>query len=139
MSTQNINNDPVNSALEENNSSLQKGGRSVSRELAMQRLLQAKNYMDDRFLSIGNVREVAAVCYMSEFHFFRSFREAFHITPYQYLLKMRLQLSLDMLKSGKHTISSIATTCGFPDLYTFSKAFKREFGIPPSLALAVDR
>lgn len=98
----------------------------------LQRLLKSKRFMDEQFLFISDIKEVATYCNLSEFHFFRSFRQAFYITPYQYILKKRLQLAASLLKEKTMSITAIALHCNFPDLFTFSKAFKKHFGYSPS-------
>jgi AraC family transcriptional regulator len=118
------------------------GIRSVrieTRKEIFRRLKTAKQYMDDEFLSIGEISQVAKVCNMSEFHFFRSFRQAFNITPYQYILNKRLELGKKLLQSGQLSITQIAGYCNFPDVFTFSKAFKRQFNSTPSGFMAVRR
>ncbi|HYJ38637.1 MAG TPA: helix-turn-helix transcriptional regulator [Chitinophagaceae bacterium] len=104
---------------------------STRKEL-LQRLQVARQYMNDSFLQVNEIAEVASVCNLSEFHFYRSFKEAFGITPYQYLLNCRLNLAKELIKQNNQSLSSIALVCNFPDLFTFSKAFKRHFGISPS-------
>ncbi len=96
------------------------------------RLVKARQFMDENFLAIEEVNEVAVFCNLSEFHFFRSFRQAFGTTPYQYLLNKRLELSSGLLQKGDLPVTQVALECNFPDIYTFSKAFKRRFGISPS-------
>ena len=88
--------------------------------------------MDDNFLTIDDVTEVALASNLSEFHFFRSFKQAFGITTYQYILNKKLELARTMLHDKNSSITAIASVCNFPDLFTFSKAFKRRFGIAPS-------
>jgi AraC-like DNA-binding protein len=95
------------------------------------RLNKAKEYMNEVFLRNPEIAEVAINCAMSEFHFFRSFKQAFGITPYQYLLKKRLVYSKTLLEK-KIPAKEIASTCGFADVFTYSKAFKREFGMAPT-------
>jgi AraC family transcriptional regulator len=118
------------------------GIRSVrieTRKEIFRRLKTAKQYMDDEFLSIGEISQVAKVCNMSEFHFFRSFRQAFNITPYQYILNKRLELGKKLLQKGQLSITQIAGYCNFPDVFTFSKAFKRQFNSTPSGFMGVRR
>jgi AraC family transcriptional regulator len=96
------------------------------------RLIRARQYMDEEFLVIREISEIATQSNLSEFHFFRSFRQAFGITPYQYLLNKRLELARELILKGDLSITQTALHCNFPDIFTFSKAFKRRFGIPPS-------
>src|SRR6476646_2645882 len=93
---------------------------------------KGKQFMDDNFLTVNDISEVAQASNLSEFHFFRSFKQAFGITTYQYILNKILDLARTMLRDGDASITTIASTCNFPDLFTFSKAFKRHFGISPS-------
>ena len=106
--------------------------KSETRKEILRRLKMAKKYMDDEFLGIDEISQVASICNMSEFHFFRSFRQAFAITPYQYLLHKRLELAKDLLQKGELSVTQIAGYCNFPDVFTFSKAFKRQFNNTPS-------
>lgn len=107
-----------------------------TRKEILRRLNTAKQYMDDRFLDIEEISQVASCCYMSEFHFFRSFKQAFGISPYQYLLSKRLELAKELITRGDMSITHIAAHCNFTDLFTFSKAFKRKFKISPSSFLS---
>jgi AraC family transcriptional regulator len=106
--------------------------KSTKDEL-MRRLMIAKDYIDESFLFNPPVRQVAKISMMSPYHFFRSFKKAFGVTPYQYMLDKRLQYSLLLMQNGEMPIEVIAYKCMFADLFTFSKAFKRNFGICPSI------
>ena len=116
------------------------GIRSVkleTRKEILRRLKMAKQFMDDEYLDIEDVSRVATICNMSEFHFYRSFRQAFNTTPYQYILARRLELAKKLLAEGQWSVTKVAGHCNFPDVFTFSKAFKRHFSVAPSGFLAV--
>lgn len=51
---------------------------------------------------------------------------------HQYLLRARVDRSIELLAEKKLTISEIAVQCGFCDIYHYSKTFKRIIGISPS-------
>jgi AraC family transcriptional regulator len=104
----------------------------ATRKELLHRLQVAKQYMNESFLQVTEIAEVATICNLSEFHFYRSFKEAFGITPYQYLLNCRLNFAKELMHQQNQSLSSIALACNFPDLFTFSKAFKRQFGVSPS-------
>lgn len=117
------------------------GIRSVklgTKKEILSRLRISKQYMDDKFLEVEEVSQVAAACNMSEFHFFRSFRQAFGISPYQYILSKRLELAKELIAGGSMSVTDIAAHCNFPDIYTFSKAFKRRFNTAPSRLIATE-
>jgi len=97
----------------------------------LQRLNKARAFMDENSLQNPSMNEVARQGNMSPFHFFRSFKQAFGITPYKYLLNRRLEFSKTLLIQ-KIPAGEIAKRCGFADIFTYSKAFKKAYGIPPS-------
>jgi AraC-like DNA-binding protein len=99
----------------------------------LERLQTAKEYIDVNFLQIAEIKEVADNCNMSEYHFFRRFKEVYKKTPYQYITENKMQLAKTLLLEKTHTISDVAILCSYPDVFTFSKAFKKFYGISPSM------
>jgi AraC family transcriptional regulator, alkane utilization regulator len=53
-------------------------------------------------------------------------------SPMQYLTRWRLALAARALRSGNEAISRVAERSGYATEAAFSRAFKREFGLPPS-------
>lgn len=106
--------------------------RAVTRKEILRRLQVAKNYMEDNFLTITQTKEVARFCSMSEFHFYRSFKQVYKKTPHQFLLEKRLLLAKQLLSNTSQTVKNIAASCSFGDIHSFSKAYKKFFAQPPS-------
>ena len=52
--------------------------------------------------------------------------------PMRYLTVWRMQLAARSLRQGRGSIAQIAYDCGYESEATFTRAFKREFGTPPS-------
>ncbi len=61
----------------------------------------------------------------------RKFKQAFGVTPKQYMMRLRMNRALDMLTENNDSIRSIAYSCGFEDEKYFSRMFKQTFGYPP--------
>lgn len=97
-----------------------------------QRLLRGKAYMDDCFMQNLTIKTIAEVCGLSEFHFFRLFHSVFKITPHKYLTSKKLAHCHELIASGHHTITEIASLSGYSDIHSFSKAYKHQFGASPS-------
>lgn len=107
------------------------GIKSITKRDLCRRLTRGREYLDTHFTQPLTIEIVAKESFMSEFHFFRLFRKVYGLSPYQYVLKKRLQASVALLKSDK-PVSDVALECGFTDIFTFSKAFKKHFGVSPS-------
>lgn len=61
--------------------------------------------------------------------------EAEGVTPARWVLSRRLELSRQRLESPEYddvNIGDIALTCGFNDVSTFNRAFKRQYGATPN-------
>jgi len=52
--------------------------------------------------------------------------------PMQYLTRWRLALAAQMLRGGREPVARIAEKCAYESEAAFSRAFKREFGVPPA-------
>jgi AraC-like DNA-binding protein len=52
--------------------------------------------------------------------------------PIQYLMRWRLALAAQTLRSGREAIARVAERSGYESEAAFSRAFKREFGTPPA-------
>jgi AraC-like DNA-binding protein len=52
--------------------------------------------------------------------------------PMQYLMRWRLALAAQALRTGGDAIVRVAERSGYESEAAFSRAFKREFGTPPA-------
>ncbi len=103
-----------------------------TRKDIMRRLLIGKGIIDDSFLGALNVSDVATQSGISEYHFYRLFKKTFGKSPNQYLIQKRLNHAKKLLSTQSISITELASFCGYPDIFTFSKSFKKQFGFPPS-------
>lgn len=106
--------------------------KTSTRKEIYERLLIGKEFMNDNYLQNPEIAVVARHCNLSVYHFFRSFKQAFGVSPYQYMLRLRLNYALCLLNTNTMSVTDIAGRCGFPDVFTFSKAFKRQFDLSPN-------
>jgi AraC-like DNA-binding protein len=83
----------------------------------------------DRMLDLN---ELAVIAIMSKYHFLRTFRRIVGMTPYQYLLSIRMRRAAVRLLRSAESISGIAFESGFGDLSTFNGRFRDVFGMSPS-------
>lgn len=96
------------------------------------RIRKALARMEEAYDQPLTVPELARHCALSEDHFARSFRRELGIPPHRYLRELRVREASRLLAFTNLPIESIADSCGFPDRYTFTKAFTRMMGTPPA-------
>lgn len=75
--------------------------------------------------------EIADRAGMSESALAEAFRAVTGRAPIDYLIDLRLARAKRMLRSGRERIGAIAARVGIPDVYYFSKLFKKRVGCPP--------
>jgi AraC family transcriptional regulator len=80
-------------------------------------------------ISLDSLAELAN---LSKYHFLRTFRRIVGMTPYQYLLGLRLRHAAVRLVASAEPIATIAFDTGFGDLSTFNARFRHQFGASPS-------
>lgn len=77
------------------------------------------------------IEELAAESAVSPFHFLRIFEQVVGVTPGQYMLRMRLHRAAVRLRRSDDSIAAVALDCGFDDLSTFNRQFRRTTGLTP--------
>lgn len=98
------------------------------------RLCKGKAFLEDNLSEHISICNAAKYATLSEYHFFRLFKATFGITPQQHLIQNRLSKSLELLCTGNYSVTEASIATGFADVYSFSKTFKKHFGISPSRA-----
>jgi AraC family transcriptional regulator len=78
-----------------------------------------------------SVDELAAEAAVSPFHFLRIFEQVVGVTPGQYMLRTRLHRAAVRLRCANDAIGAVALDCGFDDLSTFNRQFRRATGLTP--------
>ena len=73
-----------------------------------------------------------------EFHFSKNyiiflFKQKYEMTPFSYLLSIRLANAKSLLLNSTQTAEEIAFDCGFGDYSHFYKIFKKETGLSPNV------
>ncbi|AFC27800.1 AraC family transcriptional regulator [Paenibacillus mucilaginosus 3016] len=76
--------------------------------------------------------ELASLVGISEKYFISYFKKALGLTPGQYIYQIKMNRARDYLYEKKYTVHQIAGFLGYPDPFTFSKAFKKYYDVPPS-------
>lgn len=92
---------------------------------------RALDFIEDHLREPMTLAEVAAAARCSPFHFHRIFADTTGWPIQSYIRKRRLTEAANQLKLSDHSILQIALLFGFESQASFSKAFKRQFGLAP--------
>lgn len=87
-----------------------------------------QNYFDK---AMPNIAEIASEFNMSSTTLQRHFKIVYGKTIYSYYLEKKLALGKSLIKEKNKTISEIAYSLGYNKTNSFSKAFKKHYGILP--------
>jgi AraC family transcriptional regulator len=96
------------------------------------RLSRVLRHMEKHAERALDLDQLAGVAAMSKFHFLRIFRRGVGMTPYQFLLGIRLRRAALRLLTSPDAVSAIAFEIGFGDLSTFNGTFRARFGMAPT-------
>ncbi|MGN0242822.1 MAG: AraC family transcriptional regulator [Lachnospiraceae bacterium] len=83
-------------------------------------------------VSKKKVAEYAKQYNMSYNYFIRRFREAFGITPAQYMQQVKIERAKEYLENSRFSISQISDLLGYDNSLYFSKVFRKSTGMSPS-------
>lgn len=81
---------------------------------------------------------VADACGVTAFHLIRVFRRVTGLSPYAYLIVLRVNEARRLLDAGA-SVSDAVYSCCFSDQSHLTRIFKRTLGMPPGLYLRASR
>ncbi|MFT4103841.1 MAG: AraC family transcriptional regulator [Burkholderiaceae bacterium] len=96
------------------------------------RIRHLDEYIRANMASQISLAELAAQAGLSEYHFCRVFKNTTQLSPYQYLLRRRVQHACSHLEKDRLSVQEIAFACGFGDPVQFSRQFKKLMGVTPT-------
>lgn len=95
-------------------------------------LSKAMEYMNNNYSYNIRISDIASYIGVDRTYLYRIFMEEEHISPKQYLMRLRLRTAASMLRSPQYTITEIAYSCGFRDAAAFCSQFRKSMGLTPS-------
>ncbi len=104
--------------------------RSTKIEI-LRRLNLAKEYLYTNYDQHISLEELAEYACLSVTHLLRTFRQAFHVTPHQFLVQLRLQRAKDLLRNTDYPVNEIVNMIGFDCPSSFIRLFRERFSTTP--------
>ena len=108
------------------------GACPVFTERDERRVTAAVRRMEVDFAERIPLDELAREAAMSPYHFLRVFERVVGVTPGQYKLRTRLRRAAVLLRRSSLSVASVAAECGFGDLSTFNRQFRRAMRVSPN-------
>jgi len=108
-------------------------------ERAREAFLRCKAYIDAETENLRTLDEIARAVGAEASSICRWFRRYQGVSPYQYLLRRRMNLAAERLIEHGGLVKETASHLGFADPFHFSHQFKAMHGIAPSELLRYNR
>lgn len=102
-------------------------------ESTASRLSYVLNYIKKNLSEPLTVKTLSQKSYMSESHFYRSFKNEMGTSPVEYILQERISKATRLLRCTDRSVKDIAMECGFNNLSYFNRLFKRRFRKTPTI------
>ena len=91
----------------------------------------AIRYMKSEYMNPISISELAHRLGIDRSYFSYLFKSEIGISPAKFLSNLRLSNASELLIKHGTSPTTAALSCGYSDIYHFSKAFKKHFGLSP--------
>jgi len=92
---------------------------------------QSQQHIQQHFRRLRTLEQIAEECHVNAAYLCRLFRRYGHQSPYQHLLRLKMNLAAELLQQPGALVKGVAEQTGFSDPFHFSRAFKSVFGLSP--------
>ena len=89
------------------------------------------SYISENYTSDLTLADIADTFHMSYKYFSRYFKNTFHTTLSDYVMKLRLERAEFLLSSTEFSITEISMQSGFNNVSFFIRSFKKAYGLTP--------
>ncbi len=94
---------------------------------------RAVDYMKVNYTAEISIEGIADLIGIDRRYLCRLFTAEIGCTPRDYLIDLRLQRAARYLTENGYSVQDAARSVGYQDIFNFSKAFKKHFGLAPLL------
>ena len=101
-------------------------------KLSAFQLRSVVDFVDAHLSEDVSLMALARQAHVSPFHFARLFRRTVGVPPHQFVLRLRVQRALGLMKTRSFPLAQIAVECGFHDQPHLTKAFRKVLGTTPA-------
>ena len=91
------------------------------------------NYLNAHLAENISLNRLAETFNLNAAYISQFFKNKTGMNYYKYITMLRINLAKELLHAGEISVNDVATATGFEDYRVFSKAFKRQEGVAPSV------
>lgn len=92
---------------------------------------RAVNFIQTNYSDSIRIADIAADLGLSRNYFCRLFKQQTGLAPQEYLVSHRLDIAAKLMVEQGISQKEAALQVGYPDVYAFSRMFKRKYGVSP--------
>ncbi|HWW48794.1 MAG TPA: AraC family transcriptional regulator [Xanthobacteraceae bacterium] len=100
-------------------------------QLSSRQLQRVRDFVEAQLETDIRLNAMAQVCGLSTEYFMRQFKATVGVSPYQYVLNLRVERVKQLLEQGDQSLSEIALQCGFSHQEHMTRMFRRFTGVTP--------
>jgi AraC-like DNA-binding protein len=92
---------------------------------------RCRQCIETNYAALTSLPQIARLCHVTPAYLCRLFRRYDHQTPYQLLMRLRMNFAAERLQNPGTLVKQVAAEFGFDDPFHFSRAFKNVLGLSP--------
>jgi len=103
-----------------------------SQTLSFATFQRCRQHIGQHALRLQSLGQIASECHINQAYLCRLFQRFDHSSPYQYLLRMKMNHAAERLQQTGMMVKQVADESGFTDPFHFSRVFHSILGLSPA-------
>ena len=88
-------------------------------------------FMNNEFKNNPSLDEIASKSSLAPNYFHRIFKKNFGLTPYNYMLRLRMEIAVRLLTTTSKNVKEVAFEAGYDNEFYFYRQFKKHYNLSP--------
>ena len=105
---------------------------ALTKDIYSTEIQNAMDYISSHLTERLTIEDIAENCGLSPSHFKAKFKTEIGITPYAYIMSLKIDTAKILLKNPKNTVTDVAFQLNFSSSNHFSSVFKKYTGYTPT-------
>jgi AraC family transcriptional regulator len=100
--------------------------------LATWQVRKLMGHIDTSLSGAIRIRDLGELLNLSSSHFTRAFKSSVGISPYQFVIRRRIERAQELMRGSQHSLAQIALDCGLNDQSSLCRLFRQLVGQTPA-------